>query len=412
MMTHHLYLLLFPLFLSLATPYFASEWRNRTVYQLLTDRFSRPDDSSLNCDDLHVYCGGTFKGIQKQLDYIVDMGFDAVWISPVPQNLGGNDYHGYGAIDWYKINDRFGGEQDLVDLIQACHDRNVWVMADVVANHVGSVDLNFTGVNPFNETAHYHPKCQITEWENLTDIEVCRLANLPDLDQDHPWVRQELLKWISWLVNKYHFDGVRIDTARHVKIPFWTEFNKAAGVYTIGEVFHVNSSFVALYQKDSLDALLNYPLYFAIKDVFNSGNSMTQLKTRWDEIRGNFTDIDVLGNFIDNHDVPRFLSLTPSVTLLKSALAFVMFSQGIPIIYYGSEQSYAGGYDPNNREPLWVSRLNKNANMYQYVTLLNKLRKDLKVWDYPHVEVLVDDSFYAFTRGTTLIALTNVDRGD
>ena len=89
------------------------EWKTRTVYQVLTDRFARSHGQSIQvCTDLHQYCGGTFKGLEQNLDYIQNMGFDAIWISPVAQNSAGG-YHGYWATDFSKINPEFGTEQDL-----------------------------------------------------------------------------------------------------------------------------------------------------------------------------------------------------------------------------------------------------------------------------------------------------------
>jgi alpha-amylase len=86
-----------------------NEWKTRTVYQILTDRFGRSDGSTSKCNNLGNYCGGTFKGIQKNLDYIKGMGFDAIWISPVVDNSPGG-YHGYWAANWEKINSHFGTE--------------------------------------------------------------------------------------------------------------------------------------------------------------------------------------------------------------------------------------------------------------------------------------------------------------
>ena len=117
-----------------AAAHTTEEWKQRSVYQLLTDRFGRSDGSTGACSDLHNYCGGTFKGIQDNLDYIAGMGFDAIWISPIPKNAPA-DYHGYGALDWEEVNEHFGSEDDLKSLIKACHDRDIWVMLDVVANH-------------------------------------------------------------------------------------------------------------------------------------------------------------------------------------------------------------------------------------------------------------------------------------
>jgi len=93
------------------------------------------------------------------------MGFDAIWISPVVTNYPGG-YHGYWATDFYTINANFGSAQDLKDLVNACHSRGIWVMVDVVANHVGPIGTNYASVNPFNKAEHYHTNCDINNWNN------------------------------------------------------------------------------------------------------------------------------------------------------------------------------------------------------------------------------------------------------
>ena len=225
----------------------ASEWKSRSIYQIITDRFWRDDDSTENNCDLHTYCGGTWKGIEKNLDYITGMGFDAIWISPIPENLG-NDYHGYAALNWFNVNPHFGTEDDLKDLVSACHDKGVWVMLDVVANHVAPVDLDFSQIVPFNDPDHYHSKCDINNWNDYNEVEYCRLSNLPDLNQDNQFVRDTLKQWVSDTVSTYGFDGLRVDTTPEVKREFWKEYAEAAGVFTIGEIFNSNVDYVASYQ--------------------------------------------------------------------------------------------------------------------------------------------------------------------
>ena len=86
------------------------------------------------------------------------MGFDAIWISPIVNNTP-NGYHGYWAQDWTKINANFGTENDLIKLVNACHNRGIWVMVDVVANHVGPVGTDYSLITPFNQASDYHPLC-------------------------------------------------------------------------------------------------------------------------------------------------------------------------------------------------------------------------------------------------------------
>lgn len=101
-----------------------------SLFQLLTDRFAKDTDDSNSCNDLTTYCGGTYKGIIKKLNYIQGLGANAIWISPIPLQTDGG-YHGYWQQDITQLNPNFGTVQDLKDLVQACHSRDIWVMLDV-----------------------------------------------------------------------------------------------------------------------------------------------------------------------------------------------------------------------------------------------------------------------------------------
>ena len=93
------------------------------------------------------------------------MGFDAIWISPVIENTP-NGYHGYWARNFNEINPHFGTRQDLKNLVNEAHKKGIWVMVDVVANHVGPVGEDYSSIYPFNQPSHYHEKCSIKNWDN------------------------------------------------------------------------------------------------------------------------------------------------------------------------------------------------------------------------------------------------------
>jgi alpha-amylase len=112
------------------------------------------------------------------------MGFDAIWISPVVDNLDPG-YHGYWARNWNQINQHFGSADDLKSLVAAAHAKDIWVMVDVVANHVAPIGDDFAQITPFNSAEHYHSNCAITDWGNQGQVEYCRLADLPDLNQEN-----------------------------------------------------------------------------------------------------------------------------------------------------------------------------------------------------------------------------------
>ena len=382
-----------------------TEWKSKVIYQLLTDRFYRTDGSTAACANLGKYCGGTFAGLKKKLDYIKGMGFDSIWISPIPENQG-EDYHGYAFMDLYKINSHFGTETELKEMINYCHNQSIWVMVDVVANHVAYIGEEYTKITPFNLSEHYHSYCEITNWwSNMYEMIHCRIFGLPDLDQDNPYVRSTLKSWVSHIIRDYSIDGLRIDTIPYVDNTFWKEFATAAGAFQVGEVFTGDTSIVASYQ-GPIDSVLNYPLYYTLIDVFKSGQSMYNIRSKLAEIGSKFPDKSILGNFLDNHDNPRWLNGNSNINLLKNALAFLLFHEGIPIVYYGTEQGFKGGNDPNNREVLWTS-MNTNSDLYKFIQTALKYRKKFSIWNEAEAERYVDEPFYSFTRGKVLIMCTN-----
>ncbi|CAL1697820.1 unnamed protein product [Somion occarium] len=364
--------ILFPSFVALtalaASP---DDWRTRSIYQLVTDRFATPDGSSPTCNtDDRRYCGGNYKGVINKLDYIQSMGFDAIWISPVVANVEGNTaygeaFHGYWTQDINKLNDHFGSADDLKSLSDAVHKRNMYLMVDVVVNHMVATSNppNFGSFEPFNQQSDYHSFCfiQASDYDNnQTAVEQCWLGdeNLPlaDINTEDPNIVSTWNSWISGLVKNYTFDGVRIDTVKHVRKDFWPEFAKSA---------------------ESLSAALDYPAYFALTTGFQTTNG--NLSTLAAVVQSGQSVYDngehYMGSFLENHDNPRFQSLTQDQALVKNAMTWPFVQDGIPVLYYGQEQGYTGGNDPANREALWLSGYGEDKPLVQHVKTLNAARK-------------------------------------
>ena len=402
-------MLIFLVYISIASSHTASEWQNRTIYQLLTDRFARNDGDLSPCTDLSNYCGGGFVGIMNNLDYIQNMGFDAIWLSPIVLNTP-TCYHGYCAENFYKINPKFGTEQDFINLVTAMHNRNMWIMADVVANHVGPIGANLEDVEiivPFNKSSYYHPYCPI-DWNNPWSVHNCWLAYLPDLNRTVPYVRSTLLSWINWIVNKYHIDGLRIDTCLEVPTDFWSEFSASAGVYTACEVFD-NSIPTNAYYQNFVDATLYYPLFYLMRNLFISSFSMYDARSFMMQASNSFKNMDYEAPFVDNHDNARFLYNFPKINRFKNALAWSLTWPGIPIVYYGGEQGFNGGNDPANREPLWPYLKNTDSELYVFLKTVINYRKTNKIWLYDWIERYAADNFYCYSRGMYLMAFSNTD---
>lgn len=387
------------------------EWKSRAIYQVLTDRFAvSPGQSYDPKCDLHNYCGGNYKGLKSKLDYIKNLGFNAIWISPIVRNFPGS-YHGYHFTDLYQLNENFGSEQDFIDFVNEAHRKDIWIMVDVVANHSGPIGFDYAKIKPFNDANHYHDFCRIEDSDfdkNQWKVENCRLADLPDLKQENNYVRDTLLDWIKNLIVKYNIDGIRIDTIPEVPKWFWKQFAQAAGVYQVGEVFNGRVDFVASYQKEAIDAVLNYPLYFAMKDCFGYKQSLFKMESAIKSIDSNFSDVDALGNFLNNHDNARFLSFNGNRNNYINAIVFSLLCKGIPILYYGDEHYYSGGNDPFNRE-IMFNKFDQPSDLYQLISTLMKTRNEKQIWTKKQIQRYADDDFYAFTRGELLACFTNKD---
>lgn len=188
--------------------------------------------------------------------------------------------------------------------------------------------------------------------------------------------------------------------------PFWKEYGEAAGVFQMGECFNGDPGFVGDYQ-NYVTAVFNYPMFFTIRDVYGGGQSMYQLRTRYAELdSAPFTDVDILGSFMDNHDNARFLSIWNNQGGFRNAVAFALTARGIPFFYYGDEQNFSGGNDPANRESLW-NAMDTGSDMYNFVATINKARQAAQGWAYDYVERYVLDNFFAYSFGDMLVITTN-----
>lgn len=166
------------------------------------------------------------------------------------------------------------------------------------------------------------------------------------------------MTWISTIVKKYNLDGLRVDTVPEVPKWFWQQFTQSSGVYTVGEVFNGNMGYVGGYV-GSVTSVLNYPFFYWVRDTIFNNKDMTNLRMYYSEWSKHIDlkQLHYMANFVDNHDNARWLSWggdwENKKKIFKTGHVLTLTSVGIPMVYYGSEQYFAGGNDPNNREILW-----------------------------------------------------------
>ncbi|KAL2851994.1 glycoside hydrolase superfamily [Aspergillus pseudoustus] len=400
----------------------AQQWAERSIYQIMTDRFARPAGSADEPCDPYKYCGGSWTGIIDKLDYIQDLGFTAVQISPVVENIPehttyGEAYHGYWPQNLYALNEHFGAADDLRRLSGELHKRGMLLMVDVVINDMaqavnesttsnGEPDIDWSRLIPFDNEKYYHPLCSITDWNDPEEAKNCWFSvdtvALPDLKTEDDRVVSMIQEWVKGLVGNYSIDGLRIDATKHMNDAYLNSFSEAAGVFTIGEVYTENTDAVCRYQ-EFVSGLLNYPMYSPMIQAFTAGN-MSGLAESVRTVQNQCKDFTRLASFTENHDTPRFASLINDTTLAKNAMAFNILSDGIPIIYQGQEQHLRGPSSPYNRSPLWATNYTTNTPLYNTTGILNRLRNHAIRLDSHYVsnhsqELYLDGSTYATRKG-------------
>ncbi len=161
-----------------------------------------------------------------------------------------NGYHGYWAKclvtepvdDCTVLNEHFGSDDDLDNMIASGKQAGISFMLDVVGNHMGGTINDISSFYPFNSSASYHncvgcpSDCNIANFQDQYTVQHCRLSGLPDLNQTNPEVAAALQAWVKYVVNRYKFAGLRVDTVPEVNKPFWQQFQSAADTFAVGEV--------------------------------------------------------------------------------------------------------------------------------------------------------------------------------
>lgn len=251
----------------------------------------------------------------------------------------------------------------------------------------------------FQRRDAYNLRGRVINWNDREQVVYGDFpGGLKDLRTENPEVRDALIQVYSDWVLKLDLDGFRIDTVKHVEHEFWQEFAQRvrqrlsmAGkdrFLMFGEAFDGDDVLVGSYTAPGeLDSVFYFPQKFQVfDDVFANGGPTSKIAdlhanrpinygTTMQEGGIGVPPHRALVNFVDNHDVPRFLWRQPDTRALRASLAFLMFEEGIPCIYYGTEQDFAGGNDPANREPLWWSGYATTGETFTYTSRLIRVRK-------------------------------------
>jgi glycosidase len=358
-----------------------------TIYLIMPDRFADGDQSNdapadspgtYDRSNPRAYHGGDVRGIRDHLDYLRDLGVTAIWLTPVVDNDNSSpqDYHGYGAVDEYAVEEHFGTQKDLQELVASAHTKGIKVIFDFVPNHIGPKHP-WVASPPepdwFHGSKEHHsissgdfqfltdPHAPPKYWRNVEDGWFADV--LPDMNQENPDVAEYFVENALWWAEETGIDGYRLDTFPYVPRQFWSKWHRALRqVYprmtTVGEVMNgdpVITSFFAggRSQNDGIDSgvttLFDYPFYYALRQGLLENNSPARILN----VLGQdhlYPNPELLVTFAGNHDVPRLASARgASLETIKLVFSVVLTMRGIPELYYGDEIGMKGGDDPDNR---------------------------------------------------------------
>jgi glycosidase len=430
------------------------------IYLIMPDRFSNgdvsndaPAGSPREANDRRnprSYHGGDLRGIINHLSYFKELGVTALWLTPWYDNWNGlytcdkpwcpsTSYHGYGAIDYYGVEDHFGDMETLRELVQKAHANGLKVIQDQVANHIG-VHHEWTNNSPLEDWFHgtlkshtqnpFHADTLLSshasEAERRPTLDGWFADDLPDLNQEEPEVARYEIQNALWWVGVTGVDGIREDTIQYMPRPFIRDLLSALHqqypkMWMVGEVFDrdpVHTSFFIGghegwdHVDTRLDSVFDFPLWQTSLDVFRGDKPVRALRDRlkYDVL---YPDANKLTTMLSNHDVRRTLSLE-RMTLEGAMLhtAFLLTVRGTPQLYYGDEIAMEGIEDPDNRRDFpggfpgdardafsQSGRNAREARMYEWTRswlLLRRAHEALRRGRL--VDLAYDDDAYVYAR--------------
>lgn len=355
-------------------------WQDESIYYLMIDRFNNGDsnnDFTVKATDSKSYHGGDFKGITQQLDYIKDMGFTSICLTPIFDNEN-NGYHGYWTADFYKIEEHFGSLASFKKLVSEVHKRDMKIIVEFDANSVG---LNHPWLTDSDKAAWFHEKQEF----DGKNSETAWIDGLPDLAQENSEVQQYLVDAAKWWVKETNIDGYKLLRMQNVPEGFWKTLSdnlkkNKSDIFLIGDADLTNAALVGKYNKIGVDSVLDYPGNLKLRTAFAKTNE--SVDEHFSIIKKNKKELaspNLAVNFMDNSYSERFTrdsvknNLHPG-TRWKLALTYMYTIPGIPMVYYGSEIALDGGAGNESYQQM---DFRTDKELIDYITKIGELRNQL-----------------------------------
>lgn len=358
------------------------------LYMLMPDRFASGRNITKPMKGLNPYVvdrskpslrhGGDLEGVRQHLDYFNQLGVTALWFTPVLENNlpdmnSQSSYHGYATTNYYRVDPRFGTNEDYTRLVAEAHAKGLKVVMDMIFNHCGydhpwvkdmpSKDWFNTpewmkkGDSYYLQTS-YKLTPVLDPYASKVDkretVDGWFVRSMPDLNQKNPHVMTYLIQNSEWWIETVGIDGIRMDTYPYADRKAMSQWMKILNeeypnFNTVGETWVTEPAYTAAWQKDSklskvnsyLKTVMDFSFYDKINlakheetDAWWKGLNRIYNSLCYDYLYENPSSVMA---FIENHDTDRFLENGKDTLALKQALALLLTINRIPQLYYGTE---------------------------------------------------------------------------
>lgn len=350
------------------------------LYLIMPDRFADGNSDnntlkelnfpvSVDRNDPNARHGGDLKGIENNLDYIESLGVTAIWLNPVLENdMPGGAYHGYATTDYYRVDPRFGTNDEYRNLIAESHKRGIKVVMDMIFNHSGSSHPWIDDL-PSKDWLNYPDGDKLTnfrlstindpyasDYDRTRSVKGWFVPSMPDLNQENPHMMRYLIQNSIWWIEYSKIDGIRMDTYPYADMAPMAQWiadvqKEYPGYNIVGEAWYGDVAGTAYWQRRSrlnkqgdpnLPTVMDFPTMIIATQAFHEntleyGQGLNKIYNRLslDYLYENPKNVLT---FLDNHDTDRFLLTEPqNLGSWKQGVAFLLTTRGIPQIYYGTE---------------------------------------------------------------------------
>ena len=362
------------------------------LYMLMPDRFADGNPDNNDIKGMNPYKtdrsqpslrhGGDLEGIRRHLDYFKELGVTALWFTPVLENNSpGGSYHGYATTDYYRVDPRFGTNDEYRRLTDEAHAKGLKIVMDMIFNHCGfehpwiknmpskdwlntpewlydRKDKTKAEVNRKYMQTTYKLTPTVDPYASAIDLKETVdgwfVPSMPDLNQRNPHVIRYLIQNSIWWIETVGIDGIRMDTYPYADadaMALWmkTIDEEYPNFNVVGETWVSDPPYTAAWQKDSkisqrnsyLKTVMDFSFHAKInqakyENTDGSGNGMNRIYENfvYDYLYPNPSSVMA---FVENHDTDRFLGNGRDTTALKQAMAILLTVKRIPQLYYGTE---------------------------------------------------------------------------